>query len=112
MTIYKPGDVVVAPFPFTDTSQSKPRPVLVISNPAFNESHEKIIGLMITTATGAKWPSDTPIANLEACGLAYPSCVRMKCFTLDTSLVKKRIGAMAKRDWSHAQKKLHTTIAI
>jgi len=112
MTIYKAGDIIVSPFPFIDTDKAKPRPVLIISKQSFNKSHEKVIALMITTAVMTKWPSDTVISHLECCGLDYPSSVRMKCFTLDTRLIKKRIGVMAKSDWSNVQKKIRSTIAL
>ncbi len=45
-------DVVVVPFPFTDSSSTKRRPTLIISEPgAFNTQMQMSVMAMITTAT-------------------------------------------------------------
>jgi len=113
MTIfYKPGDVVIALFPFDDRQAAKPRPVLIVSTRKFNDAHEKIMALMITTASNASWPSDTVISHIESCNLPHPSTVRMKCFTLDVSLVKKHIGHIHKSDWTKVKQQLHSTLGL
>lgn len=109
---YDPGDVVVIMFPFSDMIRAKPRPALVVSTRKFNEFHRQALVLMITTATHTQWKSDTKITALEACGLKQPSSVRMKCFTLDTRLIKKRIGIMHKSDRALVRKKLKTVVAL
>ncbi len=98
MTIYDPFDVVVVPFPFTDKAKQKPRPALVISTRSFNSDHEHVILLMITTAAQTQWASDVPIAGLADAGLSTASVVRLKCFTLDESMVARKIGALSKTD--------------
>jgi mRNA interferase MazF len=98
MTIYDPFDVVVVPFPFTDKAKQKPRPALVISSRGFNASHGQVILLMITTAGRTKWMSDVPITDLNNAGLTAASVVRFKCFTLEESIVTRRIGAVSKQD--------------
>ena len=112
MTIYKTGDVIVVPFFFTDNSKAKPRPAVIISTPAFNGSHDQVIAFMITTAARTQWASDIPIKHVGDCGLRIASSVRMKCFTLDTRLIKKHIGRMHKSDWTSVKNKLHHVIAL
>jgi len=53
---------------------------------------------MITTATNTPWPLDIAIQDLALTGLQTPSIIRMKLFTLDHSLVIKKIGKLAERD--------------
>jgi PemK-like, MazF-like toxin of type II toxin-antitoxin system len=91
-------DVAVALFPFTSSDQQKPRPVLVLSDAAFNRDHGHVIAAMITTAAETQWPSDQPIGDFLACGLRHPSVVRWKLFTLPLTLAPRRIGVLSQRD--------------
>lgn len=92
------GDVVVVPFPFTDRATSRRRPALVVSNRPFNDHHAQVVLAMITTATNPGWPSDTPIGDRDSAGLNADSIIRLKFFTLDQSLVQRRIGGLGKND--------------
>ncbi|MGO8952752.1 MAG: type II toxin-antitoxin system PemK/MazF family toxin [Rhodomicrobium sp.] len=103
MTIYDPFDVVIVPFPFTDKAKQKPRPALVVSSRSFNAGHDHVILLMITTAARTQWPSDVLITDLSAAArLTTASVVRFKCFTLEESLVTRKIGALSKQDQTAA----------
>ncbi len=95
---FEPFDVVVVPFPFTDTSAFKRRPALVASSRAFNERHDQLILAMITSAARSDWPSDTPIRDWRAAGLAVPCRVRLKLFTLEGRAIVRRVGALAAED--------------
>ena len=92
-------DIVVVPFPFTDTSGSKKRPALVLSDAvAFNTFLSRSVMAMITTTTHAPWALDVPITDLSNAGLKAASVVRMKLFTLDDALVLRQIGNLAEVD--------------
>ncbi len=92
-------EVVVVPFPFTDTSDSKRRPALVVSEPeAFGDVIGHSVLAMVTSAKNVRWPLDTEIEDLEAAGLRAPSVVRMKLFTLDHRLILRSAGRLAAGD--------------
>jgi mRNA-degrading endonuclease toxin of MazEF toxin-antitoxin module len=91
-------DVVVALFPFTDIEVRKPRPVLVLSDRAFNQTHGHFIAAMITTGVDSQWPSDCRIEDLAACGLKHASLVRLKLFTLPLAVAPRRIGRLGAVD--------------
>lgn len=96
--IYERFDVVTVPFPFVDREAVKRRPALVVSSAPFTFAHPAAILAMITTASGLAWPSDVAIGDLGAAGLKNVSVVRMKMFTLDKSLILRRIGHLAAKD--------------
>jgi mRNA interferase MazF len=99
MAIYEQFDVVLVPFPFTDTSQAKRRPALIISDAQeFNTVMGRSVMAMITTSTHAPWPLDVPIADLSTTGLTAASIVRMKLFTLDHAFVVRKLGSLAVAD--------------
>lgn len=96
---YERFDLVVVPFPFTDSATSKRRPALVISNgEIFNLPAGHSVMAMITSADNAGWPLDVPISDSAAAGLAAASLVRMKLFTLDNRFILRRLGRLAARD--------------
>lgn len=92
-------DVVVVPFPFTDSSARKRRPALILSAAKdFNARIAHSVMAMITSAKHSRWPLDVPIADLNASGLGSPSVVRMKLFTLDHRFVLRAAGRLGPED--------------
>ena len=49
MSIYKQRDVVLMPFPFSDLSGQKARPVLILSNDAYNQQSADVVVCGLTT---------------------------------------------------------------
>jgi mRNA interferase MazF len=98
-------DVVVVPFPFTDRRATKRRPALIVSSANFNQAHEQSILAMITSA-GSDWPSDVAIRNWREAGLNVPCKVRFKLFTLDDTLIVRKLGTLSKRDGEAVKKAL------
>lgn len=97
--IFEPFDVVVVPFPFTDSAQTKRRPALVLSqNMFFGNVINHSILTMITSRKNDLWPLDCEIKNRELSGLTAPSVVRMKLFTLDNRFIIRRVGRLSKDD--------------
>jgi mRNA interferase MazF len=92
-------DIVVVPFPFTDRASTIRRPALVLSDPTpFGAETGQCLLAMITRAARSSWPFDVPITDLASAGLSKGGVIRMKLFTLDQSLVLRRIGALGEGD--------------
>ncbi len=105
--IYEPFDIVVVPFPFTDSARSKKRPALVLSdNERFGNEIEHSVLAMITSQKNASWPLDCAIRNKKASGLSAPSVVRMKLFTLDNRFILRKIGHLSKSDQKKVEQNL------
>ena len=68
-------DVVVVPFPFTDSAQSVRRPAMVLSRRSFNIEGYTVMA-MITDERNRGWASDVHIDH-AALELKMPSVVRM-----------------------------------
>jgi mRNA interferase MazF len=47
--MYKQGDILLIPYPYSDLTAIKQRPVLVLSNSYYNESHQDIVVAAITS---------------------------------------------------------------
>ncbi|MGA7875561.1 MAG: type II toxin-antitoxin system PemK/MazF family toxin [Desulfoferrobacter sp.] len=105
--IYEPFDVVVVPFPFTDSARSKRRPALVLSQ---NKNFGHVIGhsvlAMITSQKNEPWPLDCKIKDKKQSGLTAASLVRMKLFTLDNRFILRKIGRLSKSDQKQVKQSL------
>jgi mRNA interferase MazF len=106
--IYNQFDVVIVPFPFTDSQSTKLRPALVISDASeSNRLLGRSVMAMITTAAQSPWPLDVSIVDLSITGLKVDSIVRMKLFTLDHALVVRKSGVLASADQVRVGDALH-----
>lgn len=110
---YKPFDVVVVPFPFTDIKADKRRPALILSSDkAFNKRSGHAVLAMITSQKNPDWPLDTTLTGNHQAGLKTPSKVRMKLFTLDNRLILRRIGKLTTKDQTAVARKLRSLLAL
>ena len=84
------GDIVLIPFPFTDLTGNKNRPVVILI-----ESEDDLTVCFITTQL--KWQSEYDIAVQPTVlnGLKKPSLIRLsKLATLDKELIIGRLGVL------------------
>ncbi len=110
MPTYKPFDIVVVPFPFTDRSSTKRRPALVLSSTEYQERTGHLILCMITTATRSNWFNDVALKEWQPSGLPHASLVRAKLFTLDERLILRRLGALSTVDKQAVTKSLKSIL--
>lgn len=105
--------VVRVPFPFTDSSATKKRPALVLSDAvSFDVPAGHSVMAMITSAGNAPWPLDCPIGDLAAAGLPAPSKVRFKLFTLDHRLVQGELGRLSHADAKEVRESLKLLLGL
>ncbi|MGY3505079.1 type II toxin-antitoxin system PemK/MazF family toxin [Bradyrhizobium sp. USDA 4471] len=76
MAVFKQGDVVRVPFPYTDRSTRQHRPALVVSAGGIGENGNLLWVVMITSAENRTWPGDLAISRYEEAGLPAPSIIR------------------------------------
>ena len=94
MTSFRPGELVLVAFPFTDTDQIKPRPALV----ALDTGDADFVLARVTTATPAG-PHDVALPDWRGAGLLAPSCVRLhKLATIAKARLLRRLGQITPAD--------------
>ena len=87
------GDIVVFPFPFSDLSDSKKRPALVLSS----LEGEDLILCLITSSQIRKDKYSLPIDNFDFLNgkLTLSSLIRAnRLFTASQSIIKYKIGSI------------------
>lgn len=93
-------DVIYVPFPFTDLSAVKKRPCIVLGTfkpKSFNAHH--VVAMITSKLDNLKFPHDLTIEDLKSAGLPSPSVIRIsKIVTIDSSIVIKKLGRLAKAE--------------
>lgn len=99
MTAYNFGDVILVPFPFTDQSQNKQRPAVIVSNSRYHAERPDLV-LMAITSQVRSTPAfgETLLQNWQAAGLLKPSIIKPVLTTLDQRLVRKLLGRLGESD--------------
>lgn len=95
MASYQRGDIVAVQFPFTDISQTKKRPAIIISNDAINATGDYLL-VQVTSQVKMDHLSIL-IKNSDLVGKPLPlkSFVRIhKVFLLNESLILHRITSL------------------
>ncbi len=100
---YKPGEIVIVPFPFLEKPVKKIRPALVLSNNVDGETNNYLVLAMITSAKRSRWESDIVLKEWLVAGLKAESIVRWKIFTIESVLIKERRGKLSQKDYKVVQ---------
>ena len=97
--MYEQGEIVIVPFPFSDLSSIKQRPVLILSNNIDNEKADDIITCGITSNLRDQHHSVLiDNINLDRGNIPVRSRIKVdKLFTLDKKIIKKRLAKINKK---------------
>lgn len=106
--MYKQGDILLIPIPFTDLTASKKRPVLVLSNSLYNKTTKDIVVVAITSNVESKeyavlFSKD----DMKEGTLKVDSCIRAdKIYTLSQDSIVKKFGSINDNVLFHVKEKI------
>lgn len=116
MPSYRTWDIVVVPFPFTDSPNaqaSKVRPAVIVSTDILSRRNGKYVLAMITSAANAAHYGDVGIKDLMTAGLPAASVVRpSKLAVVEEIDIHRRVGTLAHADRVRASKQLREYLAV
>ncbi len=96
MTSYRPGDVVLVSFPFTNAAGVKRRPALMLVD---NGDQDVLVARVTSQAPRSSY--DVQLSDWQQGGLLLPSVVRVdKLATIDRRLITRTLGALTQADWA------------
>jgi len=106
--MYKQKEIVLVPFPFSDLSSSKRRPVLIISNNSYNTKFPDILVFVITSNL---FQDDYSVvlndSDLEIGILPEKSIVKChKLFTIEQTQVLKRFSVISEGKLQEVRNKI------
>jgi mRNA interferase MazF len=98
--MFERGDLLLVPFPFSDLSATKRRPVLALTGP---DSYGDFIALPVTSRPQAEYGLPLTSTCMARGVLPAPSWIRIdRIVTLNASLVVKTIGRVTDEVLSEA----------
>ena len=97
-------DLILVPFPFSDQSGRKVRPVIVISNDNFNEHSNDVLIMGVTSNLSKDSYTLTLVNNdLEEGKLITSCCIKVEnVLKIDKELIVKKIGRIKKEKFNTA----------
>lgn len=116
--IIEQRDIVLVPFPFTDLSGKKKRPVLVVSSDEFNRLSEDVIVVQITSRLESGFKEYNVKIDNDDLEILYGKPLRESIvkpyviFSLCKRLIIKKIGKLSKGKFQEVLEKLGEIISI
>ncbi len=102
MPQYRPGEILLLAFPFTDATEVKRRPALVL----LDSGDEDIVVARITSQV-VQTAYDVEVTGWQEAGLLLPSVARLhKIATVEKRLVDRRLGTLRLDDWAKVREKV------
>ncbi len=95
MPNYFKGEVILIRYPFSDLSQAKVRPAVIVNS--WHISQDLII-TPLTSRTDDLLPGEFPLSAWRDAGLNVPSAVKRGIYTVQRQLCLKALGQLSRQD--------------
>ena len=109
MPSYSKGDVVLVSVPFSDLSDAKVRPAVIVSTP--HKSQDVFI-VPITSRTSTLLAGEFVINDWSGVGLNVVSAIKRGLFTIHQDLIRKTVGTISHRDASELTQSLRGWLGL
>lgn len=104
MTGFEFGAIVLVPFPFTDQSEVKQRPAVIVSSRAYQQQRPDVIVMAVTSQVRPKLGiGEVLLQDWQSAGLLKTSVIKPVFATLAQRLIIKSLGQLHSAD-QHALK--------
>ena len=99
MTGFDFGAIVLVPFPFTDQSQAKQRPAVVVSSHAYQQQRPDVIVMAVTSQVRPITTiGEVLVQDWQRAGLLKASVIKPVIATLEQRLIIKSLGQLQAAD--------------
>ena len=95
MPNYSKHDIVLVRYPFSDLSDSKIRPAIVVST---SHASQDIFIVPLTSKVSSLLAGEYVLANWKNSGLNTPTAVKRGVYTVHETLIIKKVGKLSASD--------------
>jgi len=109
MPNYSKSSVVLVRYPFSDLSNAKVRPAVVVSAPHISQD---VFIVPLTSQTTSLLAGEFVLTNWAEAGLNVQTAVKRGLYTVHQSLVVKTIGNLTQTDYERMEQSLRVWLAL
>ncbi len=109
MPNYSKNIVILVRYPFSDLSNAKVRPAVIVNAP---HSSQDILIVPLTSKTGSLLDGEFVLSDWAAAGLNVVTAVKRGIYTINRSLVIKTIGKLTDVDIEKLEQSLRTWLGL
>ncbi|MFN8799628.1 MAG: type II toxin-antitoxin system PemK/MazF family toxin [Pseudanabaena sp.] len=109
MTNYSKNIVILVRYPFSDLSNAKVRPAVIVNTP---HSSQDILIVPLTSKTGSLLDGEFVLSDWAAVGLNVVTTVKRGIYTVNRSLVIKTVGKLADVDIERLEQALRIWLGL
>ena len=103
------NDIILVRYPFSDLSDAKVRPAVVVSAP---HSSQDIFIVPLTSKTDSLLAGEFLLIDWKAGGLNVATAVKRGLYTVHQTLIVKTVGRLSLRDAPQLQRSLREWLGI
>jgi mRNA-degrading endonuclease toxin of MazEF toxin-antitoxin module len=104
--------VVLVHFIFTDETEAKRRPAVIISTGEYHHGRQEAIIAAITSNVGRRLIGDHLIAGWREAGLLFPSVATGIIRTIKQAMIERQLGVMPPEDMQTIREKLRQVLGL
>lgn len=110
--VFNQGDIVIVPFPFSDLTRIRQRPVLVLSKSSYLNKCEDVLTCGITSnLKDSNYSLLIDNSNLKEGEIPVKSRIKVdKLFTLEQSIIIKKLGRINKETFDKVKKEFFSLV--
>lgn len=112
MIACKRGDVVLVGFMFSDETETKRRPVVVISSSGYHRSRQEVVVAAITSNVNRRLFGDYIVKDWKGAGLLFPSLVTAIFRTVKRTMIERKLGSMPTADLKGVDRELRRVLDL
>jgi mRNA interferase MazF len=109
MPNYSKNIIILVRYPFSDLSNAKVRPAVIVNAP---HSSQDILIVPLTSKTGSLLDGEFVLDDWVAAGLNVVTAVKRGIYTINGSLVIKTVGKLADVDIETLEQSLRTWLGL
>jgi mRNA interferase MazF len=107
-----PGAVVITRIRFTEGTETKKRPAVVLTNSSYHTSRADAIVMALSTQRGAAYYGDCDLADWRVAGLPQPTKAKGVIQTIDRATIEKRLGTLSPSDFDRVKESVRLVLCL